>query len=77
MHFKLVQPFGTPFGSAVMSPMENEPTLFEGRSESASRVKADWNCLLPLGSRLWCITVSLSLSHWYPRSGVVLYCIDS
>ena len=31
----------------------------------------------PLGSSLWCITVSLSLSHWYPRSGVVLDCIDS
>ena len=31
----------------------------------------------PLGSRLWCITVSLSLSHWYLRSGVVLNCIDS
>ena len=30
----------------------------------------------PLGSRLWCITVSLSLSHWYPWSGVVLDCID-
>ena len=27
--------------------------------------------------RLWCITVSLSLSHWYPGSGVVLDCIDS
>ena len=26
----------------------------------------------PLGSRLWCLTVSLSLSHWYPGSGVVL-----
>ena len=24
-----------------------------------------------------CLTVSLSLSHWYPGSGVVLYCIDS
>ena len=24
----------------------------------------------PPGSRLWCITVSLSLSHWYPGSGV-------
>ena len=33
----------------------------------------DW----PLGSRLWCLTVSLSLSHWYPGSGVVLDCIDS
>ena len=31
----------------------------------------------PLGSRLWCPTVSLSLSHWYPGSGVVLDCIDS
>ena len=25
-----------------------------------------------LGSRLWCIAVSLSLSHYYPGSGVVL-----
>ena len=33
----------------------------------------DW----PLGSRLWCLTVSLSLSHWHPGSGVVLDCIDS
>ena len=32
---------------------------------------------LPLGSRLWCLTVSLSLSHWYPGSGVVLDGIDS
>ena len=31
----------------------------------------------PLGSRLWCITVSLALSHWYPGSGVVFNCIDS
>ena len=30
----------------------------------------------PLGSRLLCLTVSLSLSHWYPGSGVVLDCID-
>ena len=26
---------------------------------------------------LWCLTVTLSLSHWYPGSGVVLDCIDS
>ena len=25
---------------------------------------------------LVCLTVSLSLSHWYPGSGVVLDCID-
>ena len=31
----------------------------------------------PLGSPLWCLTVSLSLSHWYPGLGVVLDCIDS
>ena len=31
----------------------------------------------PLGSRLWCLTVSLLLSHWYHGSGVVLDCIDS
>ena len=31
----------------------------------------------PLGSHLWCLTVSLSLSHRYPGSGVVLNCIDS
>ena len=31
----------------------------------------------PLDSRLWCLIVSLSLSHWYPGSGVVLNCIDS
>ena len=28
-------------------------------------------------SRLWCLTVSLSFSHWYPGSCVVLDCIDS
>ena len=31
----------------------------------------------PFGSRLWCLIVKLSLSHWYPGSGVVLHCIDS
>ena len=31
----------------------------------------------PLGSRLWCLAVSLSLSHWYPGPGVVFGCIDS
>ena len=33
----------------------------------------DW----PPGSSLWCLTVRLSLSHWYLGSGVVLDCIDS
>ena len=31
----------------------------------------------PLGSHLLCQIVKLSLSHWYPGSGVVLDCIDS
>ena len=31
----------------------------------------------PLGSHLWCLIVTLSLSHWYLGSGVVLDCIDS
>ena len=31
----------------------------------------------PLGSRLWCITVSLSFFRWYPGSGLVLDSIDS
>ena len=31
----------------------------------------------PLDSRLWWRTVSLSLSLWYPGSGVVLDFIDS
>ena len=31
----------------------------------------------PVDSRLWCKTVSLSLSHWHPGSGVVLDCINS
>ena len=31
----------------------------------------------PLGCRLWCLAVSLSLSHWYSGSCVVLDCIDS
>ena len=34
-------------------------------------------CALWSGSRLSCLTVSLSLSHWYPGSGVVVDCIDS
>ena len=32
---------------------------------------------LTFGSRLWCLTVSLLLSHWYPGSVVVFDCIDS
>ena len=31
----------------------------------------------PLCSRLCCLTVSLSLSHWCPGSGMIFDCIDS
>ena len=31
----------------------------------------------PLDSCFCCLIVKLSLSHWYPGSGVVLDCIDS
>ena len=34
--------------------------------------KADLLALVCGVSPLWCLTVSLSLSHWYPGSGVVL-----
>ena len=30
-----------------------------------------------LAPRLWCLIVKLSLSHWYPWTGVVLDCMDS
>ena len=33
--------------------------------------------LLALVCGVYCLTVSLSLSNWYPGSGVVLDCIDS
>ena len=35
------------------------------------------NLWTEFSSRLWCLIVKLSLSHWYPGSGVVLVCIDS
>ena len=35
------------------------------------------DALWPLGSSLSCLIVTLSLSHWYLGSGVVLDCINS
>ena len=41
----------TPFGSTVISPMENiELAPFEGGPEFASRVKAAWNCRLQISA---------------------------
>ena len=36
-----------------------------------------WKGLTSWLSFVVCLTVSLSLFHWYPGSGVVLDCIDS
>ena len=36
-----------------------------------------WEKGWPIDSSLWCLILSLSLSHWYPGPGVVLNCIDS
>ena len=33
--------------------------------------------LLGKSSSLWCLIVSLSISHWHSGSSVVLDCIDS
>ena len=41
----------------------------------SSQALYHWATALP-SSRLWCLTVSLFLSNWYPGSGVVLDCID-
>ena len=44
-------------------------------------LRMPWGHLLGKGwsldSRLWCLIVELSLSHWYPGSGVVLDWINS
>ena len=44
-------------------------------------ILSPWGYLLgkgwPLGIRLWCLSVFCHFPMWYPRSGVVLHCIDS
>ena len=53
---------------------------YAARLESTVADALEWYiCKLSwhLSSCLWCLTVSLLLSHWYPGSGVVLDCIDS
>ena len=39
-------------------------------------IVALWSLLGHLGSLLRCLIVNLSLSHWYPGSGVVLDCVS-
>ena len=60
-----------PFGSTVMSHMgENRQALLEGGSESPSRVKADWNCLLHIlaFSFLSVLRLPFSLSDAIPNA---------
>ena len=60
----------TPLGSTVVSSTaENGLSPFDGRSESVSRVKADWNCLLQIFA-LSCTSVfriPLSVSEVIPN----------
>ena len=53
--------------------------VFSGHSKRISKLAFNCGHLLgkgcPLGSRLWYLTVSLSLSHWYPGLGQVWYLI--
>ena len=61
----------TPFGSTVMSPMEeNKLAPFEGGLESPSRVKADWNCLLQMSAFSFAsvLRIRFSLSDVIPNA---------
>ena len=61
----------TPFGSTVISPMEeNGLAPFEGGSESSSRVKADWNCRLQISalSLVSVFRIPFSLSDVIPNA---------
>ena len=61
----------TPFGSTVMSPMEeNGLAPFEGGSESPLRVKADWNCRLQMSAFSFAsvLRILFSLSDVIPNA---------
>ena len=61
----------TPFGSTVMSPMEeNGLTPFEGGSESPSHAYADWNCLLQMSafSFMSVLRIPFSLRNVIPKA---------
>ena len=67
--FSLSNSLVTPFGSTVMSPMEeNGLAPFEGGSESPLRVKADWNCRLQMSAFSLCISLRFSLSDVIPNA---------
>ena len=51
-----------------------------GGNTAYESFKTTQNCILcsvGITCSVMCLTVSLSLSHWYPGSGLVLDCIDS
>ena len=68
--FSASNSLATPFGSTVMSPMgENGLAPLEGGSESPSRVKANWNCLLHIlaFSFISVLRIPFSLSDVIPN----------
>ena len=61
----------TPFGSTVMSPMEeNGLATFEGGQGSLLRVKADWTCLLQISAFSFAsvLRILFSLSDVVPNA---------
>ena len=82
--------YGDPFviANAFRGKIDTWPKIIARDSQSLLKFVFVRVCLIvlcghllgggwPLGFRFLCLTVSLSLSHWYPGSGVVLDCIYS
>ena len=70
MHIESIQQFSDPFRVNCYLPMEeNGLAPFEGRTESASRVKADWNWRLQISafSLVSGFRIPFSLSNVIPN----------
>ena len=66
------------FMSCVCRAFASVRCCLVARSNASSLWSPAGKGMTPIGSRLWCLIVFLSLSDvWYPGSGVVLDCIDS
>ena len=71
MDVSLSNSLANPFQSTVMSPMDKiRLAPFEGGSESPSRVKADWKCLLQMSffSFASVLRIPFSLSDVIPNA---------
>ena len=53
-------------GSSLVLPIPKNANVLVQLITIGNSIRLKW-----VGSRLCCLTVSLSLSHWYPGSGVV------